>query len=431
MPLNLAVAIFHGEYMKCDADYKYAPLDVPNLRLIQQNWDDIRRKVVGGLLFKYDIFDGLTPGEHLHFNHAKFETYLKKEGLDKQWPRTKKSKARKLDKDPWEAMIAANPELEELHQLYKIVDMDRLNIACDLDGRNRLLLGAMGAITSRNTPGKDDRGTYVFSAAKWARFLIKPPEGWALAGLDWSAQELGINAIRSGDKNLRRTYESGDPYMEFAILAGAAPSGATSKTHPEVRKLYKTAMLAIGYGQEKWGFISKSRVSESVAVRLFKDYRRLYSRYLFWREKQVDNFSVALEMSTKLGWTLHKGVRTEKNTLLNFKGQATGAGMLQLAVIEAMRRGVEVCCPVHDEIVIQAPVGRIEWAVSQTKAAMNYASATLLDGYVLRIGFDDKKDIIRYSDRFFDKDGEPMWNRISPILDELKGRDTARSSAAT
>jgi hypothetical protein len=109
------------------------------------------------------------PGAEVgfHFNHKKFEAFWVNEGLGQAWPRTKKSCTRALDKDTWETMCGLNPDLDALHQLYKTVTMPRLNIACDPDGRNRILFGAYGAITSRNTPGRDDRGTYIFAPAKW------------------------------------------------------------------------------------------------------------------------------------------------------------------------------------------------------------------------------------------------------------------------
>jgi hypothetical protein len=73
-------------------------------------------------------------------------------------PRTPKSRALCLDKDTQEKMCRFHPSLEETYQLYKTMSRPNLNMACDGVGRNRVLLGAFGAITARNTPGKDDRG---------------------------------------------------------------------------------------------------------------------------------------------------------------------------------------------------------------------------------------------------------------------------------
>jgi DNA polymerase-1 len=410
MPRNLRAALLHGEYMKADASYRFAPLDVPHLRLLQENWDLIRLQLAGDDVTKFDVFDGL------HFSHEKFERVLVKEGLDAAWPRTLKSRARRLDKETWETMAGLNPDLEALHQLYKTLKMPKLNIACDPDGRNRILLGAFGAITSRNTPGSDSRGTFIFAPAKWTRFLIKPPEGRAVAYIDWACQEYGIGAILSGDQNMLRSYEAGDPYLSFAILAGAAPAGATKSTHPVDRKLYKSATLAIGYGQTVWGFCQKTRVSKPVAERVFRDYQRLYPRFLAWREKQVDSFGISLHLSTKLGWTLHQGARVKPNTVLNFTAQATGAEMLRLAVIEMMRRGVRVCCPIHDAVLIEAPVNEIDSAVAEARASMDVASVLFLGGYKLR----NEVDVFRFPERFFDKDGAETWCKVSAIVETLK-----------
>ena len=416
IPSLLRVALFHGAYMKCDANYRYAPLDTESLWLIRKNWDHIRLKLAGDALPQYDVFTGL------HFDHSKFASWLQQRGLDKVWPRTEKSGAYRTAKEAWESMATAGHDIEELHQLHDTITMPRFNPACDLDGRNRLLLGAMSTITSRNAPGNDkERGSYIFACPKWTRFLIRPPEGWGLFYLDWSAQEYGISAILSGDKNMLQSYESGDPYMSFAILAGAAPSGASKSTHPTIRRLYKTASLAISYGQEVHAFAARAKVPLCTAERVFADYERLYHRFLSWRSRIVDNFyaSEHPHLATKLGWTLHKGVRTEGarwKTLLNFKQQSTGAGMLQIAAIRMMSKGVEVCCPVHDAILGQAPISYLDEAAALAGEAMDSASASLLDGYVLRRNL----EVFRYPGRFVDSDGQAMWDKVSPILQELR-----------
>src|SRR5579862_1066048 len=393
MPRNLRAALLHGEYMKADASYTFAPLDLSCLRLLQGNWDQVRLQLAGDDVTSSDVFDGLR------FSHQKFERFLGRAGLGAAWPRTPKSETRCLDKETWETMTGLNPDLEALHQLYKTLKMPRLNIACDPDGRNRILLGA-----------------FIFAPAKWARFLIKPPEGRAIAYIDWSCQEYGIGAILSGDQNMLRSYEAGDPYMSFAILAGAAPAGATKNTHPADRKLYKSATLAIGYGQTVWGFCQKTRVSKPVAERVFRDYQRLYQRFLSWREKQVDSFGISLRLSTRLGWTLRQGARVKPNTILNFTAQATGAEMLRLAVTEMVRRGVQVCCPIHDAVLIEAPLNEIDSAVEKARASMDAASALLLDGYKLR----NEVDVFRFPERFFDKDGAETWCKVSAIVETLR-----------
>ena len=84
--------------------------------------------------------------------------------------------------------------------------------------------------------------------------------------------------------------------------------------------------------------------------------------------------------------------------------------------MEMMRRGVEVCCPVHDAVLIQAPVNEIESAVTEARASMDAASALLLDGYVLP----NEVDIFRCPERFFDKDGKDTWQKVSAIVETLR-----------
>jgi len=219
-----------------------------------------------------------------------------------------------------------------------------------------------------------------------------------------------------------KSYEAGDPYIQFAILAGAAHSGATKDSHPTERKLYKQATLAIGYGQQVPGFTRSTGVTTALAEQLFADYRRVYRRYCEWRDRQVDSFALRSHLETKLGWTLHRGPRVKPNTVMNFTAQATGAEMLRLAIMQMTDRGVEVCCPVHDAVLIQAPVAQIDNAVVEARAAMDQASALLLNGYVLRTSADI------FHDRFEDEDGKPMWGRVSAIAKKLWGMKAAVES---
>ena len=74
---------------------------------------------------------------------------------------------------------------------------------------------------------------------------IKP--GKALAYLDWSAEEIAIAAVLSGDQRLLEVVSKGDPYLGFARLAGLAPADATKDTSRDPRTL-QDALLGVGYG---------------------------------------------------------------------------------------------------------------------------------------------------------------------------------------
>ena len=95
--------------------------------------------------------------------------------------------------------------------------------------------------------------------------------------------------------------------------------------------------------------------------------------------------------------------------------QANGAEMLRLACWYLVESGIRLCCPIHDALLIEGPVGEIEALVQKTQAFMAKASAKVLDGF--------EAEIVKYPDRYMDKGGEELWGRIIGILERLeKGR---------
>jgi hypothetical protein len=93
--------------------------------------------------------------------------------------------------------------------------------------------------------------------------------------------------------------------------------------------------------------------------------------------------------------------------------QANGAEMLRIACCLATERGIEVCAPVHDAVLICAPTDRIDADVEGMRAAMAEASRAVLR--MLELGSDAK--IIRYPDRYVDPRGEVMWDRVCQLLE--------------
>jgi hypothetical protein len=88
--------------------------------------------------------------------------------------------------------------------------------------------------------------------------------------------------------------------------------------------------------------------------------------------------------------------------------QSNGAEMLRLACCLATERGIKVVAPIHDAIMIEAPLDRLEAEVARAQAAMAEASRVVLDGFELR---SDVK-LIRHPDRYQDPRGQRMWNEV-------------------
>ncbi len=60
-------------------------------------------------------------------------------------------------------------------------------------------------------------------------------------------------------------------------------------------------------------------------------------------------------LEASFGWRLNVGADTKPRTVMNFPLQANGAEMLRLSCILLTARGVRVCAPVHDALLVEAP----------------------------------------------------------------------------
>jgi hypothetical protein len=92
--------------------------------------------------------------------------------------------------------------------------------------------------------------------------------------------------------------------------------------------------------------------------------------------------------------------------------QANGAEMLRIASILLTEAGIRVCAPVHDALLIEAPLGELDEAVATTKSFMKEASRIVLGGFEL--GSDVKE--VRYPDRYMDKRGVVMWDKVMALI---------------
>ena len=78
------------------------------------------------------------------------------------------------------------------------------------------------------------------------------------------------------------------------------------------------------------------------------------------------------------------------------------------------KRGIEVCAPVHDAILILAPLDRLDDDVAAMQRSHARGVGPVLAGFEL--GTDVK--IVRYPDRYSDPRGEVMWRRVMKLIGE-------------
>jgi hypothetical protein len=117
-------------------------------------------------------------------------------------------------------------------------------------------------------------------------------------------------------------------------------------------------------------------------------------------------------LHTVFGWKVRAGGNANPRSLRNFPMQANGAEMLRLACCLATECGIEVCAPVHDAVLICAPLERLHCDVAGMRRAMAEASRTVLSGFELRT---DAR-VVRHPERYMDDRGHVMWERVVALL---------------
>jgi hypothetical protein len=117
---------------------------------------------------------------------------------------------------------------------------------------------------------------------------------------------------------------------------------------------------------------------------------------------------------TVFGWRIHATAESNARSLQNFPCQANGAELLRLACCYGTEAGIRICAPVHDAVLIEAPIADLDRATSEMQAHMVRASRDVLNGFELRT---DIKRVVA-PERYVDERGRAMWDRVWSLIDE-------------
>ena len=378
------------------------PIDVMSLAAIRAGWDGFKAQLIAEVDTAYGVFEGSAQlGSRPIYKHKAFHGRV--------WNRPLA-----LDTDTFKDQTKSWPQLRSLHELRHTLGELRLEqLAIGNDNRNRTLLSPFGSRTGRYTPSNTK---FVFGPAVWVRSLIKPEPGQAIAYVDFSSQEVGIAAALSGDEVLLEAYRSGDVYLAFARQAGLAPLDATKASHGTVRDQCKVAVLGTLYGLGDEALARKLGCRLIEARDLLRLHRQTYRRFWEWSEDVVASACATRRITTVFGWTLRPPIEANPRSLANFPMQANGAEMLRLACCLATEAGIKVCAPIHDALLIEAPVDRIETDVERLQNLMAETSRVVLADR-LTIGADAK--IVRWPDRYSDPRGASMWGIIKRLSEDV------------
>jgi DNA polymerase I len=404
-------AILRGRYTAAVARMERAgiPIDLPIFRRLTENWDSIIVDLVAKVDEEFGAYEGST------FKEARFAAMLGARGI--AWPRWPTGRL-KLDDDTFGDQTKLHPELRPLRELRATLGKMRLTgLPVGADGRNRCPLWGFSSKTGRNQPSNSK---FIFGPAKWMRGLIRPPEGYGLAYIDFAAQEIAIAAGLSGDERMIEAYRTGDPYLAFAKQAGLVPEEATKESHNLIRERCKSVVLGVNYGMGADSMAARAGIMPVEASDLLRLHRQTYWQFWRWSDDVVDAAMLTNEIKTVFGWRRRVGPDPNPRSLMNFPMQANGAEMMRVAAIAAVEAGIEVCAPVHDAFLIAAPLDQLDEDVARMREIMTRAGAIVTGGVEVRTD----AQVRRWPDRYMDERGEAMWDKVMALLDQTQGAST-------
>jgi len=403
--IDLPRALLRGRYMKAVArmERNGIPIDSAVYRSMVANWDAIKIGLIDSVNKDFGVYDGST------FKAERFAKFLSDRRIP--WPKYPTGTL-KRDDDTFRDQVRRWPELQPLHELRATLSGMRLTgLEVGADGRNRCLLSPFKAVTGRNQPSNTK---FIFGPARWMRSLIRPPEGYGLAYVDFASQEIGIAAALSNDERMTEGYLQGDPYLAVARSARLAPPGATKASHKAIREQCKSVVLGINYGMGPESLAMQSGITPAEAKELLRLHRETYKPFWKWSGDVVSSAMLTNQMSTVFGWRRRVGREPNARSLMNFPMQANGSEMMRIAAIAATEEGIEVCAPIHDAFLIAAPLDCLDEDIAKMREFMTKAGEAVTGGLKIRTDV----EVVKWPNRYVDERGKAMWDRVVGILEK-------------
>jgi hypothetical protein len=401
--LDLRRAMLRGRYMPCVAIMEHNGIQIDTESY--KRWCNQRESVRQGLITHVDAPFGVYEGTT--FKEKEFERCLAERKIP--WPRHPSGRL-VLDEETFRDMAKLYLEIAPLRELRSTLSETREDkLAVGSDGRNRCSLWGFSSSSSRNQPSSKE---YVFGEAKWKRGFIKPMPGFGFGYIDFSSEEFGIAAALSGDQAMQAVYAAGDPYLEFAKIVGAVPADATRETHGHVRDLYKACVLAAFYGMGEYSLAARTGQHILVARRMLQQLRETFPRFWEWVINRVRNAMLTGSTHTVFGWTYHVAPGANVRSIRNFPMQANAAEILRLSICYGIENGIKICGPVHDAVLIESALNRLDEDIERMRGYMAEASRVVLGGFELRTDY----VAVRYPDRYMDPRGRQFWDTVMSLL---------------
>lgn len=399
--IDVPRALVRGQFMVAAARMERVglPVDRALAQQIAADKEHIQRTIIAEL-------DTIGLFDETHLRQERVARFARGKGLP--WPRTESGRY-STDRETFEEMSLLEPSLRPtLDSLDLLSALRQVDLPIGTDGRTRTILSPFSTKTGRGAPAA--RG-FLLAQAAWRRGLIRPPPGRVLAYLDFSQQEFGIAAALSGDAAMWEDYLAGDAYIALAVRTGHAPVGATKKSHPAVRETFKTLVLGLQYSMSAYGLALRLGVGIGTAELYVAMHHAAYARFWAWNDALVFRATEAGGMRTSFGWAFRPGSTTSPRTIRNWPMQAHGGDILRIACILGWERGVTICAPLHDAVLIEADERDVAAVIKRMEGAMIDASVAVI-GRPLGVSH----EIITRETAWVSPKARPMWDRVMNIL---------------
>ena len=243
---------------------------------------------------------------------------------------------------------------------------------------------ATGRISStdpnlQNIPARMEQGRMI-------RKFFVPKDGCMFVDADYSQIELRIMAHLSRDPSLTEAFRSGADI--HTITASKVFHVDASEVTPLMRRNAKAVNFGIIYGISAFGLSSDLNISRKEAKDFIDEYFVTFPKVKEYLDAQVERAKKDGYVSTEFGRRRPLPELASSNYMqrsfgervaMNAPIQGMAADIMKIAMIKVMERfereGLEsrVILQVHDELLVEAPVGEAEVAAKLLKEEMENA----------------------------------------------------------
>jgi DNA polymerase-1 len=284
---------------------------------------------------------------------------------------------RSTDESVLRALSISHPlpaKLLEYREKQKLVSTYVTGLAASVNpetGRVHPHFRQLGAVSGRFSCTEPNLQNLPKDGENTIRRAFVAEEGKRLLSADYSQIELRILAHITGDATLQRTFQEGEDVHRrtAAEIFGVAPEAVT----PEQRRVAKTVVFGIAYGQSAVGLAGQLQIPVDQAHAYIEQYFARYPGVRQYTRETVAQASRQGYVTTLLGRRrpmpqLRSGdARTRsgaERAAVNHPIQGLAADIVKMAMVRLAPRlepfDARLLLQVHDELVLEVAVEEVD-----------------------------------------------------------------------